>query len=156
MKVRSVAWLALLVVLAGALVVGVVDRGGSRSDEERVASIGDTIGCPECTGQSVAESDATAARNIRSFIRELIEEGRSDDEIRAEVELRYPASSLTPSRGGLVGLVWVAPVVALVLALAGLGYAFYRWRGVNRDGQASRADRALVEEAVAARREPGD
>lgn len=152
MKPRLVAWAVLLIVLAGALVVGVVDRDGRATEEERASDIGETIGCPECAGQTVADSDAASARNIRSVIREMVDEGLSDDEIRAEVDARYPENLLlTPRRSGIVGLVWVAPVVALVLALAGLGYAFYRWRGVARGGSASPADRALVEQAAVAR-----
>lgn len=156
MNTRLAAWVVMLVVLVGALSVGVVDSGGPSTDEERVSNIGETIGCPECTGQSVADSDATSARNIRLFIQENIDAGRSDDEIRAMVEERYPASSLTPSRSGVVGLVWVIPVIALVLAVAGVGYAFYYWRGVRRDGRASDADIALVEQATAARDERVD
>jgi cytochrome c-type biogenesis protein CcmH/NrfF len=154
-KLRLVAWAVMLVVLVGTLAFGTMDRSGTRTTEERVASIGETIGCPTCAGQSVAGSDAAAARNIRTSIRDMIDEGLSDEQIRAQVEINYPSSSLTPSRSGVVGLVWVAPVIALVLAVGGLGYAFYRWRGVSQDGRASRADKALVERAAAARNEPG-
>lgn len=59
---------------------------------------------------------------------------------------------LTPRSDGVSGLVWAVPVVALVLAFAGLAYAFVRWRG-GGTARASEADRALVEQA---RRKAGE
>jgi hypothetical protein len=44
--------------------------------------------------------------------------------------------------------VWIIPVVALVLALAGLSTAFARWRRTATVTTASDADRALVDEAL--------
>jgi cytochrome c-type biogenesis protein CcmH/NrfF len=55
---------------------------------------------------------------------------------------------LTPDSSGVGGLVWVLPVVALVLALAGVGYVFWRWRGMA-PVHASDADRELVDSALA-------
>lgn len=152
MKLRLLGWSVMLLVLAGAFAVGLDRDGGPRTLEERARGIAETISCPVCDGQSVAESDVSTAHIIRGFILEMVEEGRSDDEVRAEVDRRYPEENLllTPDRSGVVGLVWVLPVVAVVLGLAGVGYAFYRWR---RDGpgeaRASKADRALVSEALA-------
>ena len=51
-------------------------------------------------------------------------------------------------RSGWAGLVWVLPVVALVVGLAGVAAAFARWRRAPRT-HASAADRALVDQALA-------
>lgn len=148
-----VAWLALAVVLVGALVYGTVDDAGPRSPEERARNLAETIACPQCDGQSVADSDAEASIAIRELIEQRIAEGASDERIRDELAAAYGEQVLlTPRSDGVSGLVWAVPVVALVLAFAGLAYAFVRWRG-GGTARASEADRALVEQA---RRKAGE
>ena len=143
-----IGWLAMAAVLAVALAVGVVDDGGPRTPEERARNLAETIACPACDGQSVAESDAAASRGIRTLIAERIDQGASDDAIRAELVATWGESILlTPDSSGVAGLVWVLPVVALVLALAGVAYVFWRWRG-TATVHASDADRALVDRAL--------
>jgi cytochrome c-type biogenesis protein CcmH len=146
---RTLGWLALAVVVMSALVIGVMDRDGPRTPEERARNIGETISCPVCDGQSVADSDAAPARSIRVFINEQIDAGRTDAEIRADVDRRFPESLLlTPQRSGVAAIVWVLPVVVLVLAVAGVGYAFVRWRDMPRGREATPADHALVDAAL--------
>jgi cytochrome c-type biogenesis protein CcmH len=146
---RRLGWLALAVMLATALVVGVTDDGGPRTPGERERDVAASVACPTCDGQSVADSDASAARGVRSYIEDRIAEGAGDDDIRAELADRYGDQILlTPGRSGLAGLVWVLPVAALVAAFAGLVLAFRRWRG-RGVVTASAADRALVDQALA-------
>lgn len=122
------SWVVLLVVVVGALVVGVTDTG-ARTEEERIESIASSVRCPTCRGQSVADSDAIAAENVRREIARRVGEGESDDEIRDALAARFgDGIILTPSRSGITGLVWVLPVAGSVVALAGLVFAFRRWR----------------------------
>jgi len=122
------SWALLLVVVVGALVVGVTDRE-PRTEEERIESIASSVRCPTCRGQSVADSDAIAAQNVRREIARRVGEGESADEIRAALVARFGDSiTLTPPRSGVAGLVWAIPVVGLVVAIAGLVLAFRRWR----------------------------
>ena len=125
---RLLPWLALVVVVGVALGVGATSSG-RRSDEDRMQDIAASIRCPTCRSQSVLDSDAPTADNIRKDIRRRIAAGESDGEIRAYYVSRYGQSILlTPPRSGIAALVWVLPVAALVLAVAGLGFAFRRWR----------------------------
>lgn len=119
----------MALVLLVALGIGTIDDGGSRSPDDRAQALASTIKCPTCRSQSAADSDSPASREIRSEIRERIDAGQSDSEIRRYFSSRYgEAILLTPSSSGLAGAVWVLPVVALVLGAAGLGVAFWRWR----------------------------
>jgi cytochrome c-type biogenesis protein CcmH len=119
--------LGLLV--AGMLVIGVVDRTDTRTDEERVLDIASTIRCPACRGQSAAGSDAASAQAIRVEIAERVEAGESDDEIRAYFAATQGEEILlTPPRSGVGSLVWIIPVVVLIAGGAGLLLAFRRWR----------------------------
>jgi cytochrome c-type biogenesis protein CcmH len=142
-----IGWLAILGVVIAALVIGVTGERGSSSPEERARELGEKIQCPTCTGQSVVESDASAARGIRSFISERIEDGYSDQEITDQLVARFGEEVLlTPPRSGLSGLIWVLPVVVLVVAFTGVGLAFRRWRS-GGGVRASDEDRALVDRA---------
>ena len=145
---QRLPWIALVVVVAAALAVGTFDRGGGAgSDEERAQALAEGFRCPTCAGQSVADSDAPAAKAIRTQIDRQIDEGRSDDEIRDYVLSRYPRSEQVPPRSGLAGLVWVLPVAAVVIAAAALALAFRRWRVVGDRRVVSEEDRVLVERA---------
>ncbi len=144
---RVLAWIAMAAIVAGALAVGLTDDRGPRTDGERARDLAATIACPTCDGQSVADSDSSAARNVRTFIEQRIGDGETDDQIRDELAARYGERILlTPGRSGLVGLVWALPVAALVAALTGIALAFRRWRG-RGVVHATAADRQLVEKA---------
>lgn len=137
-------------VLVSLVRAGVSD-GPPRTASERTRDIASTIKCPTCRSQSVADSDAAAARTIRNDIARRVSDGESPDEIRAAVAANYGDDVLlTPPQGGLGGIVWALPVVALVAALAALSAAFARWRG-GAAPEPDEADRALVERALAER-----
>ncbi len=140
-------WLVLVALLVGALVVAAVGDGGPRTTEERARSLGQSIRCPTCSGQSVADSNAPAARNIRTEIGRRIESGQTDEQIRDYIGGIYGEDLLlTPSRSGVAGLVWFLPVALFVLAVGGLAAAFRRWR-TPEITEVSEEDRALVERA---------
>ena len=146
---RAAGWLILAVVLAGALLAGTVGGGGPRSQGDRARDLAESIACPRCDGQSVADSDSDAANGIRTLIEERLADGASDAQIRDELAAAYGEQVLlTPGRSGAAGLVWALPVMALVAAGAGLALAFRRWRG-GGGIRATAADRALVEDARA-------
>jgi cytochrome c-type biogenesis protein CcmH len=124
---RRLTWLALVAVVAVALVIGVTDRSPATADE-RARRIGKTVMCPACSGETVADSQAPVAVNIRRQIADKVEQGRSDREIRDELAATYGERViLNPPRSGVAGLVWVLPVAGLVAAAAGLVVAFRRW-----------------------------
>lgn len=145
---RLLPWLALLVVVGGALVVGTRGDGRPSTPEARVESITQEVRCPTCQGLSAADSTAPAAQAVRTFVAEQVRAGRSDDEIRAELVARYGRDILLrPEAGGVAGLVWVLPVMALVCGAVGLAVTFRRWQRRGRLAP-SDDDRRLVEEAL--------
>lgn len=124
---RRLAWLCLAAVVAVALVIGVTDREPATADE-RARRIGDSVMCPACSGETVSNSQAPVAVNIRRQIQARVAEGQSDQEIRDALAAAYGERVImNPPKSGVAGLVWVLPVVALVAAAAGLVVAFRRW-----------------------------
>ena len=130
MRARSwLSWGAMAVVLVTALAIGTFDDDGPRTAADRSAALAASIRCPTCKSQSALDSDAPAARAIRTEIGRRVAAGETDAQIRAYLVSRYGEQALLRPRGsGLSGLVWALPVVALVVALAGLVAAFARWR----------------------------
>ncbi|MGH9186692.1 MAG: cytochrome c-type biogenesis protein [Acidimicrobiales bacterium] len=126
---RRLSWVGLAIVLVAALgVAGFGDRS-PRNLAERVETIAATIRCPTCQSQSAADSDAPASEAIRQEIRTRLGRGETSGQIRTYFASRYGESILlTPSSSGVTALVWILPVVALVLAASGVGWAFLRWR----------------------------
>ncbi len=140
-------WLVLVALLAGALTVASIGDRGPQTTAERARDIAESIKCPTCSGQSVADSNAPIARSIRTEIARRLEAGQTDDQIRDYVAGIYGDDQLlNPPRSGVAGLVWFLPVAALVLAMGGLVVVFRRWR-VADDIEVSDEDRALVEQA---------
>lgn len=145
---RRVAWIGMVPILVLAFVFGVSRDRDPSTPDERAQQVSESVMCPTCRGQSVADSDSSAARGIRTYIDRRIDEGASDDQIRDELAGRFGDDILlTPSRSGVAGLVWALPVAALIVALVGIGLAFRRWRH-RATVRATDADRALVDQAL--------
>ena len=152
-RVRAVGWVAILAATLSLLIVSVVDDGGVETDAERIQRLSESYACPECRGQSVAESNAAVAATIRQFISDQVTAGATDREIRDQLVASYQARVLlNPPADGFASLVWVLPVILVVVGAVGVGLAITGNRG--RDRTASADDRELVERAR--RRAAGD
>ncbi|MGZ8752305.1 MAG: cytochrome c-type biogenesis protein [Acidimicrobiia bacterium] len=152
MQMRRVApWIALLLVVAGALFVATRDDGGPTTVNDRVRSIASELRCVDCQSQSVATSSTASARAFRADIRRRVEAGQSDGEIKRAFVDRYGEFILLkPTGSGLGLIVWGLPVLVLVVGAGGLFLALRRWRREPRL-TATAADEQLVAEA---RRDP--
>jgi cytochrome c-type biogenesis protein CcmH len=147
---RSVAaWVVLAAVALGALAVGTVTGTEPQTPADRVLELTRSIRCPQCQGQSVAESDVTVSREIRRDIARRVEEGQTNDEIRAYYAGSFGDEALlSPPTSGLGGLVWALPVIMVLAGGAGIALALRGW--ANRGARpATDDDRALVAGALA-------
>jgi cytochrome c-type biogenesis protein CcmH len=142
-------YVVMAVIALVCLAIGTVRTTGPYTVDDRINAVAKTIKCPTCQGESVADSNAPTSREIRSDIADRLSRGESPDEIRAFYVSSYGEGILlTPSSSGVTALVWVLPVLVLVGAVAGLVFAFRRWRGTG-SARATDDDRALVESALA-------
>lgn len=109
------AWVFVLVSLIVLLAIATFGGGGAITDGERAEALNDQFACPTCDGQSVAESNAAVAATIRQFIRDEIDAGATDTEIRDDLVQAYGTEVLlNPPSSGIATLVWVLPVLVLV------------------------------------------
>ena len=87
--------------------------------QERAAkALMETIRCLTCQSQSIADSNASMAADMRSQIRERIMAGERPEAIRAWLVARYGDwVSYAPSADPILWPLWAAPLVLLALGL---------------------------------------
>jgi len=103
------------------------DAARERAIDERVLAITDMLRCPTCQGISVRDSEASFSRQIRDKVRRMVEEGQSDEDIKAYFVSRYGEWILrAPKKEGLGLVLWLAPGAALLLAGGLIGFRLYR------------------------------
>jgi cytochrome c-type biogenesis protein CcmH len=122
------AWLMALLLLAPLARADVV---GEDPQQRQMLEIAEKLRCAVCQNQSVAESNAELAQDMRRLIGEQLAAGRSEAEIVDYFRARYGDFVLMrPPRQGSGAPLWWAPLV--ILALAG-GGAFVYLRRRLRD-----------------------
>ncbi len=88
--------------------------------EQRLISISEEMRCLVCQNESLAGSRSDLANDLRREIRTLIQEGKSDDQIRTFMVERYGDFVLyRPPVKPITWLLWIGPFVIL-----GIGIAF--------------------------------
>ena len=89
--------------------------------------------CPVCDGQTIQESQAQIAVNMKALLREQLTEGFTNQEIRDFFVARYGDGVLAypePSGFGLVA--WIVPIVIAVGGAAVVGMVLYDMRRSRR------------------------
>ena len=89
----------------------------SPEQEQRFRLLIEELRCPKCQNQNLAGSDAGVATELKTRAYELMQQGKSDDEIRAYLIERYGdfITYQPPLRAGTL-ILWVGPFVLLLLA----------------------------------------
>lgn len=89
--------------------------------EERARAISKELRCLVCQNQSIDDSDADLARDLRLLVRERLLAGDSDDEIIAFATERYgDFVLLRPPVKPSTWLLWYGPPIILVIAVLSL------------------------------------
>lgn len=90
-----------------------------------------TLRCVVCQGQSIADSNAEMASDMRSLVRTRIEGGQSPAQIRDWLIARYgDYISYDPPFSALTAPLWITPLVLLALG-AWLARASFKRRGAR-------------------------
>ena len=122
---RTVGAALTLLLLLAVLPARAVDTQVAFEDPVRQAryeALTQELRCPMCQNNSIADSNAGIAADLRAELRGLIASGKTDDEIRAFMTARYGDFVLyTPPVTPRTYLLWASPVLLLVGALAVAG-----------------------------------
>ncbi|MBX3667955.1 MAG: cytochrome c-type biogenesis protein CcmH [Rhodocyclaceae bacterium] len=99
------------------------------AQEARYVTLTEHLRCLVCQNQSIAESNADLARDLRDQVRTQIESGRSDDEISSYMIARYGDFVLyKPPVKPLTWALWFGPAVLFAGGLAALALRLARRR----------------------------
>ena len=116
---RWLVWLALLSAMRLAQAAPAL--------EEREAELAASLRCMVCQNQTLAESNAPLALDMRRQIREQLARGRSEAQIRDYFEERYGAFvRYDPPFRPSTWLLWLGPFALLMLGLALLAHIVRR------------------------------
>ena len=84
------------------------------AQEASARALMETLRCVVCQGQSIADSDADMAADMRALVRERIERGEKPASIRDWLIARYgDYVTYDPPLSGLTWPLWLAPMLLL-------------------------------------------
>lgn len=114
----------------------------TESEEQRAEALFSELRCVVCQNQSIADSDAAVASDLRTIVRDKIAAGASDREIIEFLVSRYGEFVLLrPPFDMRTLLLWGAPV--FLLGIGGL----ILWRGRRASGPLIETQLSAEEEA---------
>ncbi|MBE7636292.1 cytochrome c-type biogenesis protein CcmH [Sneathiella sp. P13V-1] len=144
---------AILGVMAGlalsapAFAIFVEERLPNAADEARAREIAEDIRCLVCQNQSIMDSNAGLAKDLRAIVREQVAAGKSDDEVREFLVVRYGDwVLLNPPLKTRTLILWASPFVLLVVG----GFFMFRFlRRKNDRAETAAAPAPLTAEEQA-------
>lgn len=117
--------------------------------ENRARALSAQIRCLVCQNQSIDDSNADLARDLRILVRERLVAGDSDQEILDYLSSRYgDFVLLNPPVKKTTLVLWFGPFVLFVMALASVTYYFRRRRNIEapaREGLEPNETKRLME-----------
>ncbi len=132
--VRRVCLLLFAVYLAAGTVAMAVEPGEVLADsklEARARAISANLRCLVCQNQSIDDSNAELARDLRLVVRDRLIKGDTDDQIFDYVAARYgDFVLLNPPFNASTFLLWVGPAGVLVIGSIGV-FIYFRRRGTG-------------------------
>ena len=100
--------------------------------EERYYCLLDELRCLVCQNQTIAESDADLAKDLRSEVKKMLQAGATDSEITEFMVSRYGDFVLyRPPVKPRTWLLWFGPLIFLVIALVVLTRLLRKQKGAG-------------------------
>jgi len=101
--------------VASAIAAAIAVPALAKDLDARAYAIAAKLRCPVCQNESVADSPAELAGQMRMLIREKLAAGETDEQIVDYFVSKYGQwILLEPPRRGLLWVVWLAPTAALL------------------------------------------
>jgi cytochrome c-type biogenesis protein CcmH len=114
--------------------------------EQRARALSKGLRCLVCRNESIDESNASLAKDLRLMVRERLVEGDSDTEAVDFIVERYGEYVLLkPTTGGANWILWGAgPLMLLLAGLTGVFYVRGRSRALAPQDEGLSADEAAT------------
>src|SRR4051812_42853071 len=95
--------------------------------EARAREISQELRCMVCQNQSIDDSEAPLARDLRLLVRDRLKAGDSDSQVIDYLVARYGEFVLLkPRMSWHTAILWGAPLAILIAGLFGIGYSLLR------------------------------
>ncbi|MDP1665739.1 MAG: cytochrome c-type biogenesis protein CcmH [Methylobacter sp.] len=109
----------LLLILSGIACAGVEYRQFANSDQqEAYETLTSELRCLVCQNQTIADSNAELAADLRRQVYEMLQQGKSKQDIAQFMTDRYGDFVLyNPPFKAKTGVLWIGPVVFLLIGL---------------------------------------
>lgn len=128
-RLYALAWLVMCIAAVTHAENFDVYPFASAEEEARFERLTHELRCPKCQNQSIADSNAPIAQDLRQRTYELVSDGKSDDEIVAYLKERYGEFiTYRPAFNVMTAALWAGPFVLLGGVLGVL-----LWRRGRRD-----------------------
>lgn len=102
--------------------------------EKRMVGLAENLRCLVCQNESLASSHAELAEDLRREVRELIQKGMSDQEIKDYLVARYGDFVLyEPPMKGSTLVLWLGPFALLLVGLGALLFQLRNRRKVMQE-----------------------
>ncbi len=113
---RPALWVVLGLVVVGTLLFGQIIGRQTSSASERIITLEKEVKCLSCIDLSVYNSQGASSFTIRTYIRNEVRLGRTNNEILDGLVSAYGTGVLmSPPGGGIDSLLWLAPLGLLLL-----------------------------------------
>lgn len=150
----------LLIALAAVFCVAAASDPAERladpAQEARARALMQEIRCLVCQNESIDDSQADLAVQLRATVREQVAAGRSDAQIKSFLVRRYgDFVLLRPRLTAETVVLWAAPLI-VILAGALLCVFMFRNRRVGLDAALDESERARLQELTGAATIPSD
>jgi cytochrome c-type biogenesis protein CcmH len=104
--------------------------------ETRARNLSRELRCMVCQNQSIDDSDAPLARDLRLLVRDRLKAGDSDSQVIDFLTARYGEFVLLKPRLSLgTALLWFAPLAVLIVGAGAMLLALRRRRAVPQDAK---------------------
>tara|TARA_B100000959_G_scaffold285713_1_gene361407 strand:+ start:5185 stop:5778 length:594 start_codon:yes stop_codon:yes gene_type:complete len=126
------ATVVFFVVLITVLLLSSVScvREEDLSLEQRAHQLAGELMCPVCDGQTIDGSSAQISQDMRAKVRERLDAGDTNAEIKDYFVVRYGSEILAaPERSGFNLLAWIVPVV---IVIGGFGIALITIKNMRK------------------------
>ncbi len=135
--------------LVGAVVAKDAQPTEDPQIEARFKNLTQQLRCPVCQNETLADSNAELAKQMRDQIREQIKAGKSDDEIKAYLTQRYGDFPLyKPPMKPMTYFLWFGPFLLLIAGTAALFLFLKRRRELIPEKALTAEERKQAEEIL--------
>ncbi len=101
----------------------------SELQQKRFRALAEELRCTVCQNQSLADSDAPLAGDLRDEVFRMLQDNRSDQEIRSFMVERYGDYVLyRPPLAGHTLLLWGGPIALLLIGLVSAAFVIRKRR----------------------------